>query len=110
MAHLRNRAMPWRPPDRRGGHRALRGTLLRRRPDDAERRLTVVTIKTRFTELAGIEVPIVQGGMQWVGRAELAAAVSNAGGLGILTGLSQPTPQGLEQEIERCRRMTEKPF
>jgi NADH:quinone reductase (non-electrogenic) len=72
--------------------------------------LTVVTIKTRFTELAGIEVPIVQGGMQWVGRAELAAAVSNAGGLGILTGLSQPTPQALEQEIERCRRMTDKPF
>lgn len=67
-------------------------------------------IKTRITELLGIEHPIVQGGMQWVGRAELAAAVSNAGGLGILTGLTQPTPDDLRREIDRCRAMTDKPF
>jgi NADH:quinone reductase (non-electrogenic) len=65
---------------------------------------------TRFTELVGIDFPIVQGGMMWVGRAELAAAVSNAGGLGILTALTQPTPEALRQEIERCRRLTDKPF
>jgi nitronate monooxygenase len=67
-------------------------------------------LKTRFTELLGIEYPIVQGGMMWVGRAELAAAVSNAGGLGILTALTQPTPDALRAEIERCRGMTDKPF
>lgn len=67
-------------------------------------------LKTRFTELLGIEHPVVQGGMQWVGRAELASAVSNAGGLGILTGLTQPTPQALKDEIARCRQMTSKPF
>ena len=67
-------------------------------------------MKTRFTELVGIEHPVVQGGMQWVGRAELVAAVSNAGGLGILTGLTQPTPEDLSKEIERCRGMTDKPF
>jgi NAD(P)H-dependent flavin oxidoreductase YrpB (nitropropane dioxygenase family) len=67
-------------------------------------------MKTRFTELVGIQYPIVQGGMMWVGRAELAAAVSNAGGLGILTALTQPTPDALRQEIERCRSMTDKPF
>ena len=67
-------------------------------------------MKTRITELLGIERPIVQGGMQWVGRAELASAVSNAGGLGILTGLTQPTPDALREEIERCRSMTAKPF
>jgi nitronate monooxygenase len=66
--------------------------------------------KTRFTELVGIDYPIVQGGMMWVGRAELAAAVSNAGGLGILTALTQPTPDALRAEIERCRKMTSKPF
>src|SRR5689334_8059793 len=66
--------------------------------------------RTRFTELAGIEHPIVQGGMMWVGRAELAAAVSNAGGLGILTALTQPTPDDLRREIDRCRAMTDKPF
>src|SRR5262249_38891524 len=65
---------------------------------------------TRFTELVGIEYPIVQGGMMWVGRAELAAAVSNAGGLGILTALTQPTPDALREEIKRCRAMTDKPF
>jgi NADH:quinone reductase (non-electrogenic) len=67
-------------------------------------------VKTRFTELVGIEYPIVQGGMMWVGRAELAAAVSNAGALGILTALTQPTPDALRREIERCRSMTDRPF
>src|SRR5215510_3286696 len=67
-------------------------------------------IKTRFTEMFGIKHPIVQGGMQWVGRAELASAVSNAGGLGILTGLTQPTPDDLAKEIRRCREMTDQPF
>ncbi len=61
-------------------------------------------------ELLGIAYPIIQGGMQWVGRAELASAVSNAGGLGILTGLTQPTPDALRDEIARCREMTDKPF
>lgn len=65
---------------------------------------------TRITELLNIEFPIVQGGMMWVGRAELAAAVSNAGGLGILTALTQPTPGDLRKEIERCQSMTDKPF
>jgi NADH:quinone reductase (non-electrogenic) len=69
-----------------------------------------MSLKTRFTELLGIEYPIVQGGMMWVGRAELAAAVSNAGGLGILTALTQPTPDALRAEIDRCRTMTDKPF
>ncbi len=67
-------------------------------------------IKTRITEMLGIDHPVVQGGMQWVGRAELAAAVSNAGGLGILTALTQPTPEALGKEIARCRDMTDKPF
>jgi NAD(P)H-dependent flavin oxidoreductase YrpB (nitropropane dioxygenase family) len=69
-----------------------------------------MTIRTRFTEMFGIEHPIVQGGMMWVGYAELAAAVSNAGGLGILTALTQPTPDDLRREIDRCRTMTDKPF
>jgi NADH:quinone reductase (non-electrogenic) len=67
-------------------------------------------LKTRFTELAGVEHPIVQGGMQWVGRAELVAAVANAGALGFITALTQPTPEALEGEIARCRTMTDKPF
>jgi NADH:quinone reductase (non-electrogenic) len=67
-------------------------------------------MKTRITELLGIQHPIVQGGMHYVGLAELAAAVSNAGGLGIITGLTQPTPDDLAREIERCRAMTDKPF
>lgn len=67
-------------------------------------------MQTRITKMLGIEHPVVQGGMQWVGLAELASAVSNAGGLGILTGLTQPTPEDLLQEIERCRDMTDKPF
>ena len=56
-------------------------------------------IKTRFTEMFGIRHPIVQGGMQWVGRAELASAVSNAGALGIITGLTQPTPEGQPSQL-----------
>ncbi len=67
-------------------------------------------MQTRLTEMLGIEHPIVQGGMQWVGLAELASAVSNAGGLGILTALTQPTPEDLDKEIRRCRDMTDKPF
>ncbi|HJV87764.1 MAG TPA: nitronate monooxygenase family protein [Noviherbaspirillum sp.] len=67
-------------------------------------------MKTRVTEMLGIRYPIIQGGMQWVGTAELASAVSNAGGLGILTALTQPTPEALTQEIRRCRDMTDKPF
>ena len=67
-------------------------------------------MRTRITELLGIKHPIVQGGMQWVGIAEMAAAVSNAGGLGIITGLTQPSPEDLAKEIERCRGMTDKPF
>jgi NADH:quinone reductase (non-electrogenic) len=67
-------------------------------------------MRTRLTEMLGIRYPIVQGGMMWVGRAELASAVSNAGGLGILTALTQPTPEALTLEIERCRTMTDKPF
>ena len=67
-------------------------------------------IKTRFTELVGVEHPIVQGGMQWVGRAELVAAVANAGALGLITALTQPTPEDLTKEIARCRDMTDKPF
>jgi NADH:quinone reductase (non-electrogenic) len=67
-------------------------------------------LKTRITELFGIQHPIIQGGMHFVGLAELASAVSNAGGLGILTGLTQPTPEKLAAEIDRCRSMTDKPF
>ena len=66
--------------------------------------------KTRITEMLEIEHPIVHGGMQGVGYAELASAVSNAGGLGILTALTQPSPEALREEIERCRSMTDKPF
>lgn len=69
-----------------------------------------MAFKTRITELLDIEHPIVQGGMQSVGVAELASAVSNAGGLGLLTALTQPSPQALREEIERCRSMTDKPF
>jgi len=67
-------------------------------------------MKTRITEMLGIQHPIVQGGMHFVGFAEMAAAVSNAGGLGIITGLTQGTPERLKAEIERCRAMTDKPF
>ncbi|KVH37761.1 NAD(P)H-dependent flavin oxidoreductase [Burkholderia cepacia] len=67
-------------------------------------------MKTRITELFGIDYPIIQGGMHHVGYAELAAAVSNAGGLGIITGLTQRSPADLAAEIRRCRAMTDKPF
>lgn len=67
-------------------------------------------MKTRFTETFGIEHPIVQGGMQWVGRAELVAAVANAGALGCITALTQPTPEDLSKEIARCRELTDRPF
>ena len=67
-------------------------------------------MKTKITELFGIEHPIIQGGMHFVGFAELAAAVSNAGGLGIITGLTQGTPEKLEAEIIKCQALTDKPF
>ena len=67
-------------------------------------------LKTRFTETFGVTHPIVQGGMQWVGRAELAAAVSDAGALGIITALTQPTPEALAGEIAKARELTDKPF
>jgi nitronate monooxygenase len=67
-------------------------------------------MKTRLTELLGIEAPIICGGMMRVGTADLAAAVSNAGGLGIMTALTQKTPKGLYDEIARCKSLTEKPF
>jgi len=67
-------------------------------------------VRTRITDLLGIEHPIIQGGMHYVGLAELAAAVSEAGGLGIITGLTQRTPEALANEIRRCRAMTTKPF
>ena len=67
-------------------------------------------MRTRFTELLGIEHPVVQGGMMFVGRAPLAAAVSEAGGLGIITALTQPTPAELVREIEAARELTDKPF
>ncbi|MQA62821.1 MAG: nitronate monooxygenase [Actinophytocola sp.] len=67
-------------------------------------------LTTRFTELFGVEHPIAQGGMQWVGRAELVAAVANAGALGFLTALTQPTPEDLVKEIARTRELTDKPF
>ena len=69
-----------------------------------------MAFKTRITEMLEIEHPIVQGGMQGVGTAELASAVSNAGGLGILTALTQPTPDALRAEIERTQAMTKKPI
>lgn len=67
-------------------------------------------LKTRITDLFEIEHPVIQGGMQWVGYAELVSAVSNAGALGILTALTQPSPEDLAKEIERTRGMTDKPF
>jgi nitronate monooxygenase len=67
-------------------------------------------MRTRVTEQLGIRYPIIQGGMQWVGTAELASAVSNAGGLGILTALTQPDPEALRREIARCRTLTDQPF
>ena len=66
--------------------------------------------KTRVTELFGIEYPIVQGGLMWIARAELVSAVANAGGIGFLTALTHPTPEGLAAEIRKTREMTDKPF
>jgi NAD(P)H-dependent flavin oxidoreductase YrpB (nitropropane dioxygenase family) len=67
-------------------------------------------VRTRFTEEFGIRYPLVQGGMQWVGRAPLVAAVANAGALGFITALTQPTPDALRAEIARCRELTDQPF
>jgi NAD(P)H-dependent flavin oxidoreductase YrpB (nitropropane dioxygenase family) len=67
-------------------------------------------LTTRFTQMFGVEHPITQGGMQWVGRADLVAAVANAGALGFITALTQPTPEALIAEIARCRELTDKPF
>ena len=67
-------------------------------------------LQTRFTQMFGVQHPIVQGGMQWVGRASLMSAVANAGALGFITALTQPTPEDLEKEIKRCRELTDKPF
>jgi nitronate monooxygenase len=67
-------------------------------------------VRTALTDLVGVTHPIVQGGMQWVGRAELVAAVANAGALGMITALTQPNPESLTKEIARCRDMTDKPF
>uniref|UniRef100_A0A7S3YLD0 Nitronate monooxygenase domain-containing protein n=1 Tax=Lotharella globosa TaxID=91324 RepID=A0A7S3YLD0_9EUKA len=67
-------------------------------------------IKTKLTEALGIEHPIIQGGMHYVGYAEMAAAVSNAGGLGIVTALTQPNAEALRKEIRKCRSLTNKPF
>lgn len=69
-----------------------------------------MSIQTRVTQMLGIRHPIIQGGMMWVGTAEMASAVSNAGGLGTLTALTQPSPEALAQEIARCREMTDQPL
>lgn len=71
---------------------------------------TSSSLTTRFTETFGITHPIVQGGMQWVGTAELVAAVAEAGALGMITALTQPSPEALAAEIRRCREMTDRPF
>jgi nitronate monooxygenase len=73
-------------------------------------RTRAAMISTRFTELFGVDHPIAQGGMQWVGRATLVSAVANAGALGFITALTQPTPEDLTREITRCRDLTDKPF
>jgi NAD(P)H-dependent flavin oxidoreductase YrpB (nitropropane dioxygenase family) len=86
----------------------IAGQLLREIIDRIIRRGT--HMKTAITELFGIQHPIIQGGMHYVGFAELAAAVSNAGGLGIITGLTQRTPELLAKEIAKCKDMTDKPF
>ena len=67
-------------------------------------------LKTRITEFFGIERPIVQGGLMWIARAELAAAVANAGGIGFMTALTYSEPEGLREEIRKCRQLTDKPF
>ena len=72
--------------------------------------MTEARLSTRFTQMFGITHPIVQGGMMWVGRAELVAAVAEAGALGMITALTQPSPDNLRREIDRCRTMTDRPF
>jgi nitronate monooxygenase len=67
-------------------------------------------IKTRITEFFGVERPIIQGGLMWISRAELTSAVANAGGMGFMTALTYPDPEGLRAEIRKCRQMTQKPF
>src|SRR6478752_1673719 len=81
-------------------------------PDERmrEAKRSSMTITTKFTETFGVEHPVAQGGMQWVGRAELVAAVANAGGLGFITALTQPTPADLANEIAKTRDLTDKPF
>ena len=76
----------------------------------APERKALTMFSNRITQTFGIDHPIVQGGMQWIGRAELVAGVANAGALGLITALTQPTPADLGAEIERCRTMTDKPF
>src|SRR6186713_3365279 len=84
--------------------------VMRARQNFGRKRQRGIHVQTAITEMFGIEHPIIQGGMHFVGRAELASAVSNAGGLGIITGLTQKTPELLAKEIARCRDMTDKPF
>ncbi|ODV90808.1 hypothetical protein CANCADRAFT_31651 [Tortispora caseinolytica NRRL Y-17796] len=72
--------------------------------------MSPAAIETWFTKTLGVKYPVMQGGMQWVGRAELAAAVSNAGGLGTLTALTQPTPEALREEIRKAKKLTDKPI
>lgn len=69
-----------------------------------------MTLSTKFTKVFGVEHPIAQGGMQWVGRAELVAAVANSGALGFITALTQPTPADLAHEIAKTRDLTHKPL
>jgi nitronate monooxygenase len=69
-----------------------------------------MSLNTEFTRRTGVKHPVVQGGMQWVGTAELVSAVAEAGALGMLTALTQPTPKALELEIQRTRTLTNKPF
>src|SRR5437764_129401 len=86
----------------RGGFATSAGPMPATRKD--------ATMRTRITDLFGIEHPIIQGGMHYVGFAEMAAAVSNAGGLGLITSLTQGTPENLAKEIVRCREMHDKQF
>jgi NADH:quinone reductase (non-electrogenic) len=102
-----------------GGHRPhleclgtsqITDTKMKYQPALARRGDSTVTITTKFTEVFGVEHPIAQGGMQWVGRADLVAAVANSGALGFLTALTQPTPADLANEIAKTRDLTDKPF
>src|SRR5882757_4874173 len=95
-----------RPARRGDGHPVLPASGIANR----EPRHEDQGMRTRITDLLEIEHPIIQGGMHFVGFAELAAAVSAAGGLGIITGLTQRTPEALANEIRRCREMTNRPF